>query len=90
MGLPQENPEGYKKSSILESADALSGKLLLIHGTIDDNVHLQNTIQLIERLQKKGKSFEMMLYPKSRHGIRNSTRQDHLYRLMTRFILENL
>ena len=90
MGLPQENPEGYKKSSILESADALSGKLLLIHGTIDDNVHLQNTIQLIERLQKKGKSFEMMLYPKSRHGIRNTTRQDHLYRLMTRFILENL
>ena len=90
MGLPQENPEGYKKSSVLESADALSGKLLLVHGTIDDNVHLQNTIQLIERLQKKGKSFEMMLYPKSRHGVTGTTQRNHLYQLMTRFILENL
>ena len=90
MGLPQENPDGYGKSSVLESAGNLSGKLLLIHGTIDDNVHLQNTIQLIERLQKRGKSFEMMLYPKSRHGITNPTRQHHLYRLMTRFILDNL
>ncbi len=90
MGLPQENAEGYEKSSVLESADALSGKLLLIHGTIDDNVHLQNTIQFIERLQKKGKSFEMMLYPKSRHGVTNAAQKNHLYRLMTRFILENL
>jgi len=90
MGLPRENPEGYKKSSVLESADALSGKLLLIHGTIDDNVHLQNTIQLVERLQKKGKSFEMMLYPKSRHGVTGGTQRNHLYQLMTRFILENL
>ena len=90
MGLPRENAEGYKKSSVLESADALSGKLLLVHGTIDENVHLQNTIQLIERLQKKGKSFEMMLYPKSRHGITGATQRNHLYQLMTRFILENL
>ena len=90
MGIPQENPEGYEKSSVLESADALSGKLLLIHGTIDDNVHLQNTIQFVERLQKKGKSFEMMLYPKSRHGVTGASQKNHLYRLMTRFILENL
>ncbi len=90
MGIPQENPEGYNKSSVLEAADALSGKLLLIHGTTDDNVHLQNTIQLVDRLQKKGKTFEMMLYPKSRHGVTNTTQQNHLYRLMTRFILDNL
>jgi len=90
MGLPQDNPEGYKKSSVLESAANLSGKMLLIHGTIDDNVHLNNTLQLAERLQKAGKQFELMLYPSNRHSVRDKEQLKHLRKLMTDFVLENL
>ncbi|HKX30470.1 MAG TPA: S9 family peptidase, partial [Blastocatellia bacterium] len=59
MGTPQNNPEGYAKSSVVKAAKNLSGKLLLIHGTIDDNVHLQNSIQFMYELQKAGKQFEV-------------------------------
>ena len=90
MGRPQNNPEGYERSSVLKAAGNLHGKLLILHGTIDDNVHLQNTIQLIDELQKAGKDFEMMLYPGSRHGVRDRRQVYHMQRLMTRFILENL
>ena len=90
MGLPQDNPEGYKRSSVLESAENLSGNMLLIHGTIDDNVHLNNTMQLVEILQKAGKQFELMLYPANRHSVRNRQQQKHLRKLMTDFVLENL
>ena len=90
MGLPQDNPEGYKTSSVLESAENLSGKMLLIHGTIDDNVHLNNTLQLVELLQKANKQFELMLYPASRHSVRNKQQLKHLRKLMTDFVTENL
>lgn len=90
MGTPQGNPEGYDKSSVLKAAANLQGKLLLLHGTIDDNVHLQNTIQLIHQLQKAGKQFELMLFPQSRHGIRSPQQVWHLRQLMTRFVLDNL
>lgn len=90
MGLPKDNPEGYKRSSVLESAENLSGKLLLIHGTIDDNVHLNNTLQLAEILQKAGKQFEMMLYPANRHSVRDKQQLKHLRKLMTDFVLQNL
>jgi dipeptidyl aminopeptidase/acylaminoacyl peptidase len=90
MGLPQDNAEGYKKSSVLEVADQLSGKMLLIHGTIDDNVHLNNSMQLIEKLQKAGKQFELMLYPANRHSVRNKEQLKHLRKLMTDFVFENL
>ena len=62
----------------------------LIHGTKDDNVHLANTLQLAYALQKAGKPFEMMVYPKSRHGVGNSRQALHLRQLMTQFLLENL
>ncbi len=90
MGLPQDNPEGYKRSSVLESAENLSGKMLLIHGTIDDNVHLNNTLQLVELLQKAGKQFELMLYPANRHSVRDKEQMKHLRKLMTDFVTENL
>lgn len=90
MGLPQNNPEGYRKSSVLEAAKDLHGKLLLIHGTLDDNVHMQNTIQLVDALQRAGKSFNLMLYPRSRHGVTHPQRVKHLREMMTQFILENL
>ena len=90
MGTPDKNPEGYEKSSLLKGAEHLHGKLLLIHGTMDDNVHMQNSIQLILELQKAGKQFHFMLYPGTRHGIEDPHQLYHLRTLMTDFILENL
>jgi dipeptidyl-peptidase 4 len=90
MGLPQENAEGYDKSSVLKAAGRLQGKLLLIHGMIDENVHLQNTIQLMYELQQAGKPFEVMLYPNSRHGITIPALVNHMRQLMTRFVMDNL
>jgi dipeptidyl-peptidase 4 len=90
MGRPQANPEGYRGSSVVESAEGLHGRLLLIHGTMDDNVHLQNTLQLAEALQRAGKQFDLMLYPGSRHGVVDRRRLYHLRTLMTRFILDEL
>jgi dipeptidyl-peptidase-4 len=90
MLTPQNNPEGYAKTSVIKAAKNLSGKLLLIHGMMDDNVHLQNTIQLVYELQKAGKQFELMVYPKSRHGVVDPNLVKHMRELMMRFILENL
>jgi dipeptidyl-peptidase-4 len=69
MDKPSENPEGYKNGSVLSYVDKYKGKMLITHGTIDDNVHMQNSIQLIFELQKLNKEFEMLLYPNQRHGI---------------------
>jgi len=69
MGLPQDNPEGYNVSSVVRAAGRLHGKLLILHGGIDDNVSLRNTMRLVEALQDANKDFELMIYPSSRHGI---------------------
>lgn len=70
MGMPAENPEGYKTASPLEAADKLKGKLLLIHGADDDNVHLQNTMNFISALVKAGRPFELYIQPGEKHGFR--------------------
>ena len=90
MGTPQNNPEGYKKSSPVNAAKNLHGKLLLIHGATDDNVHMQNTIQFIYELQKAGKQFQLMLYPKSRHGVTDPLLLKHMRQMMLDYILTNL
>jgi dipeptidyl-peptidase-4 len=90
MSTPQDNPEGYRKSSPRFAARDLSGQLLLIHGAIDDNVHPQNTLQLAYELQKAGKNFQMMLYPKSRHGITDPQLVRHMRGMMFDFVLKNL
>lgn len=69
MQTPQENSEGYQDGSCLSFVDNLKGKLLLVHGLIDDNVHPSNTWQLAEKLQAGGKRFDMMIYPNFQHGI---------------------
>lgn len=74
MDTPADNPEGYQAGSVVTYADKLKGKLLLIHGEIDDNVHLQNSMQLISKLQDLGKPFELMIYPGNRHGISGQKR----------------
>ncbi len=68
MGTPESNPEGYKKSSVLSYIGRYKGLLQIVHGTMDDNVHMQNSIQLISALEDAKKPFEMMLYPGGRHG----------------------
>ncbi len=70
MGLPDDNQQGYDHTSVIKSAKNLRGHLVLLHGTMDDNVHLQNTMQLLWELEKAGKqNFELMLYPRSQHGL---------------------
>ena len=69
MRTPQENPDGYRDGSCLTYAGQLKGKLLLLHGLIDDNVHPQNTFQLVQELQSANRSFDIMIYPQSRHGL---------------------
>jgi dipeptidyl aminopeptidase/acylaminoacyl peptidase len=86
MNTPRENPKGYADTSVLAAADRLHGKLLILHGLFDDNVHVQNSIQLIDRLQRADKSFEVMFYPRSRHGISGV----HYHRLMIDFMCKAL
>lgn len=90
MLKPENNPEGYRKSSPRFEARNLHGKMLLIHGTTDDNVHAQNSIQFMHDLQQAGKKFEMMFYPRTRHSVVNKKTQFHLQGLMLDFIRREL
>ena len=86
MLTPQLNPDGYQKSSVVAAAANLQGRLLILHGLKDDNVHPENSIQLANALQKANRQFELMLYPTSRHGIYG----DHYNKLCFNFIVEAL
>jgi len=74
MDTPKENPEGYKATSVMTYADKLKGMLRIVHGTSDDNVHMQNSLVLVDKLQNLKKHFEFMLYPGERHGIGGNNR----------------
>jgi len=88
MRTPEENPEGYAETSMLGLADRLEDRLLIVHGTSDDNVHLQNTIRFIEALQVHDRPFEMMLYPHTGHGIEG--RHKHLFSTIASFLRRSL
>jgi dipeptidyl-peptidase 4 len=90
MWTPQANPEGYKAGAPLNYVEGLRAKFLVAHGTGDDNVHPQNTIQLAERLEAAGRPFYMLLYPNRTHSISGGNSTAHLYDSMLRFVLENL
>ena len=90
MQMPQNNPDGYRKSSPRFAAQDLDGQLLLLHGMIDDNVHVQNTLQFAYELQQAGKPFDLMLYPKSRHGIAEPSLVKHMRTRMVDFIMKHL
>jgi dipeptidyl-peptidase-4 len=90
MKLPANNADQYRKTAPRFAAANLHGRLLLLHGTMDDNVHLQNTLQLAYELERAGKPFEMMLYPGSRHGVGDPLLNLHLRRLMFDFIMRNI
>jgi dipeptidyl-peptidase-4 len=82
MGLPSDNAEGYEKSSIVKSAHNLNGRLLLVHGTSDDNVHMQNSIQFIDAMIDAGRPFDLQIYPGKTHGIAGTQARTHLFNRM--------
>lgn len=90
MKRPVDNPEGYKKTSLNNAAKDLYGRLLLVHGTYDDNVHIQNAWKFTDELIKAGKLFEMMIYPMRQHGIADRAARIHLYKTMLEFWKRNL
>jgi dipeptidyl-peptidase-4 len=87
MKLPQNNPDGYRRTSPRFAAANLHGRMLLIHGTMDDNVHMQNSVQFAYELQRAGKPFEMMVYPKSRHALGDGRLNTHLRQMMFDFVM---
>ncbi len=90
MKTPQENPDGYTNTSILRHAKNLHGRLLLVHGSYDDNVHPQNAWSFIEQLVQANIPFDMMIYPMRKHGIADRPARIHLYSKMLEFWQENL
>jgi len=90
MRTPKENGEGYRNSSALTHADKLNGRLLLVHGMTDDNVHLQNTVEYSEALVQANKQFDMHLYTNRDHGIYGGNTRLHLFTKLTQFFETNL
>ncbi len=90
MTTPQENPSGYDENSPINHVEKLKGDYLLIHGGGDDNVHLQNTMRMVEALVQANKQFDWAIYPDRNHGIYGGNTRLHLYTMMTDFIKEKL
>jgi len=90
MQTEQENPEGYRDNSPVNFADHLKGSFLIIHGVADDNVHFQNSAEMVNALVKANKPFDSFYYPNRNHGISGGTTRLHLYHKMTDFILDKL
>jgi len=90
MQKPQDNPEGYDENSPINFTGEMQGELLLIHGMGDDNVHFQNSVELMKALVESNKQFESQFYPNKNHGIYGGNTTFHLFTRMTKFIEENL
>jgi dipeptidyl-peptidase-4 len=91
MNTPQDNPDGYKSTSVLTYANKYKGLLRIVHGTSDDNVHMQNSIVLMNRLEDMKKHFECMIYPGERHGIsglKGVHNRYEAYKFYYRYLLE--
>ena len=90
MRTPQENAEGYDNNSPINHVDKMEGAYLLVHGSADDNVHYQNTMEMITALVNANKQFDLFIYPDNNHGIYHGNARLHLYTKMTNFLKENL
>lgn len=90
MRTPDENKEGYDENAPLSHAGEIKGRLLIVHGSADDNVHVQNTFEFTEKLVQKGVQFDMAIYTNRNHGIRGGNTSKHLYTRMTDFLKEQL
>jgi len=89
LKTPQDNPDGYFNSSVINFADMMEGKYLIIHGTSDDNVHFRNSLQMIHTLVEKNKNIDVMIYPSEKHGP-GSTSSLHLYNKTANYFFDNL
>lgn len=90
MVKPQDNPDGYDNNSPINHVEKLKGNYLLIHGSTDDNVHFQNTMDLITALVAADKQFDLMIYPNKNHGIYGGNTRYHLFKKVTDFLYEHL
>jgi dipeptidyl-peptidase-4 len=90
MRTPRENPDGYDDNSPLSHPEGIKGHLLLIHGSADDNVHFQNSMEFSEALVQAGVPFDMAIYTNRNHGIYGGNTRMHLYQKMTGFLKRNL
>ncbi len=90
MLTPNENKKGYEQNSPINHAEKLKGKYLIIHGSADDNVHIQNTYEMISALVKANKQFDVFIYPDKNHGIYGGKTRFHLYKKMSDYIFNNL
>jgi dipeptidyl-peptidase-4 len=90
MRTPQENASGYDENSPINHVEKLEGAYFLVHGTADDNVHVQNTMRMVESLVQADKQFDLFIYPDKNHGIFGGNTRYHLYTKMTKFLLDNL
>jgi dipeptidyl aminopeptidase/acylaminoacyl peptidase len=88
MNTPQENPDGYRATSVVRAANKLHGRLMLVHGLMDDNVHPQNTIQLVDALEREDKDFEVMVYPRAKHGGFGRHNQRQFYEFIRRTVCD--
>ena len=90
MRRPQVNPRGYREASLMNNAEDLTGNVLIIHGTADDNVHVQQTMQYIDALVNAGKQFEMQLYPDDNHHLRKGNNAIHMHNRILLFLKKSL
>lgn len=90
MRTPNENKEGYDSNSPIHFVNKLKGKFLLIHGSADDNVHFQNTMEMISAIVDADKQFDIFIYPNRNHGIYGGNTRNHLFKLMLNYTLKNL
>jgi dipeptidyl-peptidase-4 len=91
MGVPEQNADGYRRGSSINFADGLKGRLLIVHGSGDDNVHYQGTERLVNRLVELGKPFDLMVYPNRTHAISEGPgTTPHIYQLIARYFITNL
>ena len=90
MKLPANNEDGYRRTAPRFAAGQLHGRMLLVHGTMDDNVHMQNSVQFAYELQRAGKSFDAMIYPRSRHSFSDARLNTHLRQLMFDFVMKTV
>jgi len=90
MRTPKENEDGYDRNSPINFVDQLKGKYFLIHGSADDNVHYQNSMEMISALVKANKQFDLFIYPNKNHGIYGGNTRNHLFQMTLDYVLENL
>merc|ERR1711976_210087 len=90
MGTPESNPDGYKRSSVMEYVGGMKGDLMLIHGLIDENVHFRHTARLINRLVAGGKDYDLLIFPDERHSPRRLRDRIYMDRRMNDYFVQNL